>query len=117
MRVFGNKLETFTHWFGWTLALVASIFFFIFDFLDWLSKFAGNPLQNENWFYVSMLIAIAGVLVSFFRRMPGAMLMMAGGLGMVVFYYITSGWSDAALMIVYGLPYILPAFLLLIVKK
>jgi hypothetical protein len=43
--------------------------------------------------------------------------MLAGGVGLVFYFYFTAGWSDSGLMVAYGLPYILPAFLLLMVKK
>jgi hypothetical protein len=35
---------------------------------------------------------------------------------MVGFYYTQSDWNEVDMMIVYGLPYILPGFLLLTVK-
>jgi hypothetical protein len=116
MRVFGDSLSSFMHWFGWTLALIASIVFIIFDIPDWLILLVKGNGINQVGFYIFLVIAIAGVIVSLFKRVAGGWLMLAGGIGMVGFYYTQSGWKEADMMVVYGLPYILPAFLLLTVK-
>jgi hypothetical protein len=117
MRILGDNLSTFTHWFGWTVALIASCFFIAFDFAEWVPLAMKGQSLTYGWFYGALLIAVAGMVLSFLKRTPGGLMMLAGGLGMVAFFYLQDGWKESNMMIVYGLPFILPAFLLLLVKK
>jgi hypothetical protein len=117
MRIFGDNLSTFSHWLAWSMALVASVFFGFFLFSEDIPAVLNGHNLEMVWFIPCLLIAMAGAICSLWKRIPGGILLLAGGIGMVVFYYFNGGWKEANMMMAYGLPYILPGFLLLIVKK
>jgi hypothetical protein len=117
MRVFGENLSTFTHWFAWAMALVASIFFGFFLFSEDIPGLIKGQNIEILWFIPWLFLGMIGTVWSIFKRVTGGMLMLIGGIGMVIYFYFLSGWKDADMMIAYGLPYILPGFLLLLVKK
>jgi hypothetical protein len=119
MRIFKDNLSTFSHWFAWTMALLASVFFGIYLFSEDIPKLisSNNTESGFIWFVVFILIAMAGTIFSLWNRLYGGIAMLAGGIGIVMYFYFLSGWLDSNLMFVYGLPYILPGILLLIVKK
>jgi hypothetical protein len=76
-----------------------------------------NPNADALYFLPWLGLAIIGSIISFFRRKPGAIIMLVGGVAMVFVLYLQEGLADFPMMVVYGLPYILSSFLLLVVKK
>jgi hypothetical protein len=117
MKVLGEGLSTFTHWFAWTLSVIASTFFIYYLIGDTIPDLIKGKNINELFFLPFLLMAIIGSFLSFFRLKAGAILMLIGGIGMVVNLYLKSGMNDFGMMVVYGLPYILPAFLFIVVRK
>jgi hypothetical protein len=117
MRVLGDNLSTFTHWFALTMALIASVFFGFFLFGEDIPALMKGQNIEIFWFIPGLLIAMTGTFCTFWKKTTGAILMIAGAIAMALYFYFLSGWKDANMMIAYGLPYILPGFLLLVVKK
>jgi hypothetical protein len=117
MRVFKDNLSTFSHWFAWTMSVIASIFFGIYMIGEDIPNYISGSDPTLLWFILALLVAITGTALSVWNRINGGLTMLAGGVGLVFYFYFTAGWSDSGLMVAYGLPYILPAFLLLMVKK
>jgi hypothetical protein len=117
MRVFREGLTTFAHWFGWTISVVASIFFLYFLIGEGIPDLLkGKNIEEMKYFLPFLLLAIIGCFLSFFKIKSGGLMMLTGGIGMVVYFYIKSGLSDFSMMVVYGIPYILAGFLFLVVK-
>lgn len=116
MRVFREGLSTFTHWFAWTLSMVASAFFLYYLISEDIPSLLKNPdpkmMASVPW----LALAIVGTIVSFFKRKIGSILMLAGGAALVTTLYIQSGLYEFPMMLGYGIPYVLGGFLLLIVK-
>jgi hypothetical protein len=117
MRIFKDNLSTFTDWFAWTMALLASVFFGVFLFEKDIPELILNKSPELLWFVLLVLLSMTGTIVSLWRRIPGGILLLAGGTGLILYFYFLSEWKDIPLMIVFGLPYILPGFLFLLVKN
>ena len=115
MKIFGGGLATFTHWFAWTLSLVASVFFLFFEIGDIPELLKGDG-KEVYFFLPSLVLAVAGCFTSFFKIKTGSILMLIGGIAMALYFYLSSGLREFGLMVVYGLPYILAGFLLWVVK-
>jgi ABC-type amino acid transport system permease subunit len=117
MKIFGDNLATFMHWFAWTLSIAASAFFLIFLIGEDIPALIKNPNSEFIYFLPWLIVAIAGSLISLFHRKTGAIMMLIGGIAMVTYFYFQSGLAEFSMMVVYGLPYIVGGFLLWVVKK
>lgn len=117
MSVLKDGLSTFMHWFAWTISLVASVLFMMHVFGEAVPDIMAGKNTSLLFFLPWLFIAVAGCIMSFFKQTSGALLMLAGGIGMAVTLYLHSGSGAARLMIVYSGPYILAAFLILTMRK
>lgn len=116
MRVFREGLSAFTHWFAWTLSMVASAFFLYYLISEDIPSLLKNPDPKMMAIVPWLVLAIVGTIVSFFKRKIGSVLMLVGGAALVITLYIQSGLFEFPMMLGYGIPYLLSGFLLLIVK-
>jgi hypothetical protein len=117
MKEVKNNLPTFIHWFSWTISVVASVFFIIILVEDDIPAILGGKGQELITHIPWLILAITGCFVSFFRIKPGAILMLAGGTAMVIVIAIQSGMAAFGMMVVYGIPYILPGLFFLLVRN
>ncbi len=116
MRVFQGGLSTFTHWFAWTLSMVASAFFLYYLISEDIPSLVKNPDPKMMAIVPWLVLAMTGTIVSFFKRIIGAILMLVGGIALIITLYVQSGLFEFPMMLGYGIPYLLGGFLLLIVK-
>jgi len=68
-------------------------------------------------FVIILLVAIFGSVYSIFKAIHGGILMVAGGIGIVVYYSFQGGLKDFPFMVLYGFPYIIPGVFLIFVRK
>jgi hypothetical protein len=115
MSVMKDGLSTFMDWFAWTISLGASVLFMIHVCGGDMPELAGKNMLLL--FLPWLFIAVVGCLLSLFKQTIGASMMLLGGLGMGVTLYLHGGSSQARMMIIYSGPYILAAFLMLIMRK
>lgn len=112
-----NGFTTLFQWFAWTISLGASVFFITYIVDEEIPKILAGKSKELLPFIACLLVAVIGCLLSFFRRTSGALMMFIGGIGMATYLYILSGSNELRMIIVYGGPYVLAAFLLLIIRK
>jgi len=110
-------LPTFLHWFSWAMAVGASLFFLIFLIGEGIPDVLRGKAKDLIYFLPFLIIAITGCTLSFFKQKPGAILMLVGGIGIVITLYLQGGIAQFGIMVVYGLPYIFPGSILLLIKE
>ena len=117
MTVLKDGLSTFMHWFAWAISIGASVLFMIYVFGEEIPRIVVGRNSSLLFFLPWLFIAVIGCIVSFFKQTIGALMMLAGGIGMAVTLYLHGGSSQARMMIVYSGPYILAAFLIIAMRK
>jgi len=117
MSVYRENFTSFFHWFAWTIACLASIFFAIFVIGEGIPDIMAGKGNDLLVFLPGLLLAIAGCIVTFFRKIPGGTMMLLGGIIMVVTLYFQGGAHDFRMMLIFGFPYIFPGILFIFVRK
>jgi len=117
MKKVENNLPTFIHWFSWTISLVASVVMLIFLVREGIPSILEGKGQELTVLLPGLIIAIIGCFVSLFRMKFGAIAMLVGGIAMVVVIAFQSGMRDFGLMVVYGVPYVIPGLFFLLVRN
>lgn len=112
-----NSFFVFFHWFAWAISVLASILFVVYLVGEGIPDISHGKAKELIPVLPFLIIAIAGCLVSFFRQKAGGIMMLIGGVAIEVVLYIQHGQANFGMMMVYGLPYILPGILFLLVKK
>ena len=97
--------------------MVASVFFLVFIVKEGIPDLLAGKGKELMYFLPFLLLAIAGCLLSIFKRKAGAVMMLAGGVVMVVLLYMQGGMAQFGMMVVYGLPYIFPGAIFLLIKE
>jgi len=109
--------SVFFLWFAWAISVIASLLFLI----DLISEGIPDVMKGKSVFSITylpfLIIAMAGCFLSFFKQKPGAIMMIVGGVAIDVVWYLHGGQANFGMMVVFGLPYIFPGILLLLVKK
>jgi hypothetical protein len=96
--------------------MVASAFFLYYLISEDVPSLLKNPDPKMMAIIPWLGLAIVGTIISFFKRIIGSILMLAGGAAVVITLYMQSGLYEFPMMLGYGIPYVLGGFLLLIVK-
>lgn len=108
---------TFFYWFAWVLSLAASVVFLTFEVREWIvNSFAGKA-DASLIFIVLLMTAIVGSIVAIFRKITGGWLMLAGGTGLVIFFGLHGGIKVFGMMVVYGLPFVIPGIFFVLIRK
>ena len=95
-------------WLGRIVALLASFLFVALFIGEGVGEFTAlRDIPTELLVFLPMLaIAIIGLILSFFRRRAGAIIMLAGGIVMFAFHLFRGGTSDLNTACMFGLPYL-----------
>lgn len=117
MRDKNRYLPTFLHWFSWTISLTASSFFLVDMIREGIPDLMSGKDVGIKYILLILLLAIAGCLVSLFKQKVGAIMMLAGGVLLIAILYLQVGIAGFGMMVVYGLSYIFPALVLILLKK
>ncbi len=117
MSGYRDNFTSFFHWFAWSIACIASIFFAIFVIGEGVHDIIKGKGGDLVLFLPGLLLAIIGCIVSFFRKIPGGIMMLIGGIIMVVTLYFQGGSNDYRMMMIYGFPYIFPGILFIFVRR
>lgn len=112
-----ENLSVFLHWFAWAISLIASLLFIIFLAGEGIPDLLKGKARELIPYLPFLLVAIAGSILSLFKRKPGAIMMIAGGVIIDIIIYLHGGSAMFGIMVVYGVPYIFPGLLLLLVRK
>lgn len=112
-----SGFSVFFLWFAWAISVIASALFVVYLVGEGIPDLMHGKAKELIPFLPFLILAIVGCLVSFFRQKAGAIMMIVGGVAIEVVLYIQNGQANFGMMMVYGLPYILPGILFLLVKK
>jgi hypothetical protein len=66
---------------------------------------------------VLMILTVSGYLLAWKRPRAGGLIMMAGGLAMGIYLFIAGGSDSIVMILAYSLPFIVPGFMLWMLKK
>jgi len=66
---------------------------------------------------VLMILTVSGYLLAWKRPRAGGLIMMAGGLAMGIYLFIAGGSDSIIMILAYSLPFIVPGFMLRMLKK
>lgn len=97
-----------------TVGVVACLFFLLFiigEGVPDILKGNGNGLIT---FLPFILVPVAGFILTWFKEMAGAIVLTAGGVAPMVYFFIK---GDTAMAMVYGLPFIVTGVLFLLHLK
>lgn len=107
---------TFFHLFGWIMSLMASAIFLIFDVREWVQLSINHWPQTSVILIILILISIIGSVTSLFKKVPGGIIMLVGGVGMITFYALNGGMKEFGQMVVYGLPFVIPGVFFIFIR-
>ncbi|MDP4208696.1 MAG: hypothetical protein Q8928_07785 [Bacteroidota bacterium] len=113
MKKFHEGVTTFADWFAYALSIGASIFFATFIIGEGLPSLTDTTMLI---FSVILLAVMAGSVLAIFKRIPGSIIMLAGGISLFI-YFMVGGHSQLNMSIAYGMPYIISGTLLLAIRK
>jgi hypothetical protein len=111
-----SSLPTFLHWFSWTISVIASVFFLVDTIKGGVPYLLVGKEKYAIVFLSFLFVAIAGCLLTFFKRKAGGIMMLLGGLILVIILYLLGGSAQFGMMVIYGLPYIFSGAVFLAVK-
>jgi hypothetical protein len=118
MEIILKGIVNFFHWLAWLLSILASVFFFVFILGEGaIQDMLAGKAKELTTFIPWLLIAMGGCVLSLFRKAPGGLLMLAGGIAMVLNFYMRTGWLEVWMMVIYGFPYIIAGLVFLIFRK
>ena len=117
MNEYKENFTHFFHWFAWTVSLSASVIFLLFDVREDVLYVWHDHNFLLILFLLPLLVAIVGSVYAIFRKIPGGVLMIAGGVGMIGFYCFHAGLKEFPQMVVYGLPYVFPGVFFVFIRK
>ena len=114
-----KRLSIILLWFGRILALLASVLFAALFIGEGAGEFTTlREVPTEFLIFLPLLfLAIVGLILSFFRRRAGAILMLAGGAAMAAFHLLRGGFRDLETACMFGVPYLVCGILSLIQPK
>ena len=107
----------FFHYFAWTMSGLASVFLIFFLVGEGIPDILKGKSKELLPYLPFLIMAIGGCVLSFFKRKPGALLMIAGALAIDLILFLQGGKSNVRMMLVYAIPYAFPGLLLLLYKK
>lgn len=117
MSEYRESFTSFFHWFAWTISCAASLIFILFFISDDLPAILSGKGKELYVFLPGLLLAISGCVFTFFRKIQGGLVMLAGGIFMVTVIYFQSPVHDFRLMLLYGLPYIFSGIVFVFVRN
>lgn len=97
-----------------TVGVVACLIFLLFiigEGVPDIFKGNGNGLVS---FLPFILVPVAGFILTWFKELPGVILLTAGGVALMVYFFIK---GDTGMAMVYGLPFIITGMLFLLHLK
>lgn len=66
---------------------------------------------------ILMILSVSGYLLAWKRPVAGGLIMMAGGLAMGIYLFIAGGPENMIMVLSYSLPFIVPGFVLRMLKN
>lgn len=117
MNIYKENFTSFFHWFAWTIAIIASLFFLAFDVRENIVSYFHFPNLSVLLIIIALLISITGSFYSLFRQVRGGVIMIIGGIAIVVYYYFTGGIREFPFMLAYGFPFIIPGVFFVFVRR
>ncbi len=117
MTVYKDNFNGFFYWFAWTIACLASLFFLFFVVVDGFSNILAGRESDLLVVLPGLILAIAGCITSFFKKVLGGSFMLIGGIALIVAIFFQGAAPDYRMMIVYGFPYVFPGIVFLFVRK
>lgn len=99
------------HYLALILGFQVSLFFTLFLIADGglgliEGKFAVLPIL------ILMVISVGGYIHALSNPRKGGIIMIAGGLSMMVYLLVISGFGEYKMALIYGLPFIFPGLVL-----
>jgi hypothetical protein len=116
MYKFRESFSTFNQWFAYSISILASVFFLIFEVTEEIGFLSNNFETMKLLRLIALIIAICGSGLSVMYNKMGAICMLAGSLGLMIFYLLQTP-QQPHLAILYSIPYIVPSILLLLPKS
>lgn len=94
-----------------TIGMAVCLFFLFFIMGQGLP--ANLKGEENGWaiFIPLILLPVMGFILSWFKELPGVLLMLAGGIVLLVYFFVN---KDLNLALVYGLPFMLVGSLFLL---
>ena len=97
-----------------TVGVVVCLFFLLFIIGEGVPDILKGNGKGLIGFLPFILVPVAGFILTWFKELPGAILLTAGGVALMVYFFIQ---GDSAMAIVYGLPFIITGVLFLLHLK
>jgi predicted membrane protein len=97
-----------------TVGVVACLFFLLFIIGEGIPDIVKGDGGGLLSFLPFILVPIAGFILTWFKEWPGVLLLTAGGVALMVYFFIK---GDTAMALVYGLPFIVTGLLFLLHLK
>lgn len=97
-----------------TVGVVACLFFLLFIIGEGIPDVVKGNGDGFLVFLPFILLPIAGFILTWFKEWPGVILLTAGGVALMVYFFIK---GDMAMAMVYSLPFIVTGLLFMLHLK
>lgn len=97
-----------------TVGVVACLFFLLFIIGEGIPDVVKGNGDGLLVFLPFILVPIAGFVLTWFKEWPGVILLTAGGVALMVYFFIK---GDTAMAMVYSLPFIVTGLLFMLHLK
>lgn len=97
-----------------TVGVVACLFFLLFIIGEGIPDVVKGNGDGLLVFLPFILVPIAGFVLTWFKEWPGVILLTAGGVALMVYFFIK---GDTAMAMVYSLPFIVTGLLFILRLK
>lgn len=97
-----------------TVGVVACLFFLLFIIGEGMPDVVKGNGDGLLVFLPFILVPIAGFVLTWFKEWPGVILLTAGGVALMVYFFIK---GDTAMAMVYSLPFIVTGLLFMLHLK
>lgn len=97
-----------------TVGVVACLFFLLFIIGEGIPDVVKGNGDGFLAFLPFILLPIAGFILTWFKEWPGVILLTAGGVALMVYFFIK---GDTAMAMVYSLPFIVTGLLFMLHLK
>lgn len=97
-----------------TVGVVACLFFLLFIIGKGIPDVVKGNGDGLLIFLPFILVPIAGFILTWFKEWPGVILLTAGGVALMVYFFIK---GDTAMAMVYSLPFIVTGLLFMLHLK
>ncbi len=97
-----------------TVGVVACLFFLLFIIGEGIPDVVKGNGDGLLVFLPFILVPIAGFILTWFKEWPGVILLTAGGVALMVYFFIK---GDTVMAMVYSLPFIVTGLLFMLHLK